>query len=76
MPGSDFLVSLQDAKTQQFSRVKDKLVTMYHKYRKYFDDKAEAKPLELFSYCLLLNPRLVNQSDRSYTAVQIWLTLY
>ena len=57
MPNSDFLVTLQDAKTQQFSRVKEKLVTMYHKYRSYYDDKAEAKPLELFSYCLLLNPR-------------------
>ena len=54
----------------------DFLVTMYHKYRSYYDDKAEAKPLELFSYCLLLNPRLVNQSDLSHKAVQIWLPLY
>ena len=76
MPSSDFLVTLQDAMTQQFSRVKEKLVTMYHKYRSYYDDKAEAKPLELFSYCLLLNPRLVNQSDLSHKAVQIWLPLY
>ena len=31
MPSSDFLVTLQDAMTQHFSRVKEKLVTMYHK---------------------------------------------
>ena len=46
MPSSDFLDTLQDAMTQQFSRVKEKLVTMYHMYRSYYDDKAEAKPLD------------------------------
>ena len=53
MPSSDFLVSLQDAMTQHFSRVKEKLVTMYHKYRSYYDDKAKTKPLELLSIVLL-----------------------
>ena len=77
MPSSDFLATLQDAMTQQFfSRVKEKLVTMHHKYRSYYEDKAEAKPLELLSYCPLLNPRLVSQSDHSHKAVQIWLPLY
>ena len=38
--------------------------------------KQKLKPLELFSYCLLLNPRLVNQSDLSHKAVQIWLPLH
>ena len=69
MPSSDFLVSLQDKMTQQFSRVKEKLVAKDHNYRSHYDEKPEAKPLELFFYCLLLNPRIVNQLNPSQKAV-------
>ena len=49
---------------------------MYNKYRAYYDCKAEAKPLALFSYCLLLNPKLMTQSDFASKSLPIWLPLY
>ena len=55
--------ALEDAMRKKFSDIKDKLRTIYNEYRKYFANKAEGKPLVLFSYCFLLNPRLMTQSD-------------
>ena len=49
---------------------------MYHKYRAYYDCKAEAKPLALFSYCLSLNSKLTTQSDFASKSLPIWLPLY
>ena len=45
------------------NETKLKLTEMYNKYRAYYDCQVEAKPLALFSYCLLLNPKLMTQSD-------------
>ena len=49
---------------------------MYNKHRAYYDCKAEAKPLALFSYCLLFNPKLMTQSDFASKSLPIWLPLY
>ena len=49
---------------------------MFNNYRAYYDCKAEAKPLALFSYCLLLNPKLMTQSDFLSKSLPIWLPLY
>ena len=54
-PNSEYVIALQDAMNKKFSETKFKLTEMYNKYRTYYDCKAEAKPLALFSYCLLLN---------------------
>ena len=62
-PNSEYVIGLQDAMNKKFSDTKIKLTEMYNKYRAYYDCKAEAKPLALFSYCLLLNPKLMTQSD-------------
>ena len=49
---------------------------MYYKYRDYYYDcKAEAKPVALF-YCLLLDPKLMKQSDLASKPLPIWLPLY
>ena len=61
---------------KKFSETKLKLAEMYNKYRAYYDCKAEAKPLALFSYCLLLNPKLMTQSDFAGKSLPIWLPLY
>ena len=58
-PNSEYVIALQDALNKKFSETKFKLTEMYNKYRAYYDCKAEAKPLALFSYCLLLNPKLM-----------------
>ena len=61
---------------KKFPEKKFKLTEMYNKYRAYYDCKAEAKPLALFSYCLLLNPKLMTQSDFASKSLSIWLLLY
>ena len=75
-PNSEYVFALQDAMKKKYSETKEKLTTMYNKYRTYYDNKAEAKPLLLFSYCLLLNPRLMTQSDFASKSLPIWLPLY
>ena len=61
---------------KKFSETKLKLTEMYNKYRAYYDCKAEAKPLALFSYCLLLKLKLMTQSDFSSKSLPIWVPLY
>ena len=62
-PNSDYVIGLQDAMNKKLSETQFKLTEMYNKYRAYYDCKAEAIPLAVFSYCLLLNPKLMTQSD-------------
>ena len=69
-------IALQDAMSKKFSETKFKLTEMYNKCRAYYDCKAEAKPLALLSYCLLLNPKLMTQSDFANKSLPIWLRLY
>ena len=61
---------------KKFSETKFKLTEMYNTYRAYFEWTAEPKPLTLFSYCLLLNPKLMTQSDFASKSLPIWLPLY
>ena len=58
---SDFVNELQDDMMQKFGENKEKLTTAYLKYKKYYDQKASAKPIPEKSFCLLLNPKLLAQ---------------
>ena len=73
---SDFVNELQDATMQKFGENKDKLTTAYLKYKKYYDQKASAKPILEKSICLLLNPKLLEQSTVIASQVQKRLPLY
>ena len=73
---SDFVSELQDAMMQKFGENKEKLTTAYLKYKKYYDQKASAKPIREKSFCLLLNPKLLEQSTVIASQVQKWLSLY
>ena len=75
-PNSEYVIAIQDAMNKKFSETKFKLTAMYNKYRAHYDCKAETKPLALFSYCLLLNPKLMTQSDFASKSLPIWLPLY
>ena len=73
---SDFVSQLQDAMLQKFGENKQILLDPYQRYRSYYDQKAEAEPLKLYSHCLQLNPRLTGQNDLNQKAVQAWLPRY
>ena len=50
---SDFVNELQDAMIKTFGETKEKLTTAYLKYKKYYDQKASAKPIPDKSFCLI-----------------------
>ena len=59
---SEYVIALQDAMNKKCSETKLSLIEMYNKYSVCYDCKAETKPLAFF-YCLLMNPKLMTQSD-------------
>ena len=61
---------------QKFGENKEKLTTAYLKYKKYYDRKASAKPIPEKLFCLLSNPKLLEQSTVIASQVQKWLPLY
>ena len=74
---SDFVNELQDAMMQKFGENKEKLTNAYLlKYKKYYDQKASREPIAEKSFCLLLNPRLLEHSTVISSQVQKWLPLY
>ena len=73
---SYFVNELQDAMMQKFGENKEKLTTAYLNYKKYYDQKASTKHIPEKSFCLLLNPKLLEQSTVIASQVQKWLPLY
>ena len=67
---------MPDSLLEKFSHTKSHLLDAYHKYRTYFDTKAEAKPLVQREYCLLLKPSLLTQSSFAAKLSTIWLSRY
>ena len=73
-PESDYVFELQDAMNKKFTETKLKLTEMYNKYLAYNDCIAGAKPSALF-YCLLLNLKLMTQSDFASKSLPIWFPI-
>ena len=72
----DFVDSLKDEMLKQFSKAKESLAKSFTRYRRYYDQKARANPLKEQTYCLLLNPKLTEQSAFSPKLIQKWLAMY
>ena len=72
----DFVESLRDEMLKKFQNTKESLAKSFNRYRRYYDQKARANPLTEHTYCLLLNPRLTEQSAFSPKLIQKWLALY
>ena len=75
-PNSEYVFASQDALIKKFTETKLKLTEIYNKFGAYYDCKAEAKPLALFSHSLSLNPRLTKESDFASKSLPIWLPFY
>ena len=72
----DFVESLRDEMLIKFSNAKESLAKSFTRYRRYYDQKARANPLKKQTYCLLLYPKLTEQSAFSPKLIQKWLALY
>ena len=75
-PKSDFVIELQDAMQQKCEENRFSFIESYHKYRTYYDAKANANPLKLHTYCLILNPKLSHQSDFGIKSMHVRIPLY
>ena len=56
----DYISKLHSRMSELFVAARQNMVTSYHQNRKYYDRKCAASPLELHSYCLLLDPKVTN----------------
>ena len=72
----DFVESLRDEMLKKFSETTESLVKSFARYRRYYDQKARANPLQQHQFCLLLNPKLTEQSTFSSKLIQKWHALY
>ena len=73
---TDTVTAIQDRMSELLRRTKENVVLAYLKYRQYYDEKAKAQPLKRKSYCLLLNPKMVTQSDALHKGSAKWIPLY
>ena len=67
---------LQERMRHLYKHQKQNIIENYLKYKTYYDGKAQAFPLELKRYCLLLNPKLDSQKQTMNKMEPKWLALY
>ena len=52
------ITRLVDKVNDKYQQVNDNILQAYHKYKRYYDRKAQALPLKVNDYTFLLNPKL------------------
>ena len=62
--------------SQRFANARQNLVTSYHQNSKIYEWKCAASPLELYSFCLLLDPKVTNPKTSSEKQKSKWLSLF
>ena len=67
---------LQDKLKILYKLQKESIIGNFVQYKKYYDKCAQASPLQLYTYCLLLNPKLDNQKQQMDKMQPKWLALY
>ena len=58
------LTKLVDQVNEKYKQVNDNILQAYHKYKRYYDRKAQASPLKGNDFVFLLNPKITDQSDK------------
>ena len=58
------LTKLVDQVNEKQNQVNNNIIQAYHKYKRYYDRKAQASPLKVNDFVFLLNPKITNQSDK------------
>ena len=63
--------TLVDNVNKKFKETHDNIIEAFHKYKAYYDRKAQAEPLKVGDFTFLLNPKYSQQSDKvSFTSFQ------
>ena len=71
-----YTTEVRDNMAQVNAHAKHSAVQAYTRYRKHYDRQANANPLKLHSYCLLMNPKLTRQDMFAGKGINKWLALY
>ena len=58
------IAKLIDQVNEKYKQVNDNILEAYHKFKRYYDRKAQAIPLKVNDFIFLLNPKLTTQSDK------------
>ena len=58
------IAKLVDQVNEKYKQVNDNILQAYHKYKRYYDRKAQALPLNVKEFAFLLNPKVTTQSDK------------
>ena len=58
------ITRLVDQVNEKYRQVNDNILQAYHKYKRYYDRKAQALSLKVNDFTFLLNPKLTTQSDK------------
>ena len=67
---------LQERMRHLHKHQKQDIIQNYIKYKNYYDGQAQAFPLQKYTYCLLLNPKLDSQKQTMNKMEPKWLALY
>ena len=58
------VTGILDNMNKKFQQPHDNIIEAFHKYKNYYDRKAQASPLKVNDFTFLLNKRLSQQSDK------------
>ena len=58
------VTGILDNMNKKFQQTHDNIIEAFHKYKNYYDRKAQASPLKVNDFTFLLNKRLSQQSDK------------
>ena len=58
------LPKLIDQVNEKDKQVSNNILQAYHKYKRYYDRKAQASPLKVNDFVFLLNPKITDHSDK------------
>ena len=59
-----YTAKLVDQVNEKYKQVDDNILQAYHKYKRYYDRKAQALPLKVYDFAFLLNPKVTTQSHK------------
>ena len=71
-----YITTLHSKMSELFSSARENVVRSYQKYKAYYDRKCAATPLEVHSYCLLLDPKIAKPNQSFEKQKTKWLPLY
>ena len=73
---SQYVTEVKNNMAELNAQVKHNAVEAYLRYRSYYDRKANAEPLKLHAYCLLMNPKITSQNMFSGKNANKWISLF